>query len=369
MKVTKARRRGSAKRHVVVVTGSRAGFGILLPVMRAIAAHRRLRLSAVVSGLHLVQNTWRDVKRAGFEIAARVPVQKRGQTGRSADVAALGRGVPAFGGVFDQLQPDVVLVLGDRVEIFAAAAAAQIGGYRLAHIHGGDRAEGVADEAMRHAISKLAHLHFAASARSRRRLIRMGEHAAHVFNVGSPAVDGLREIVPAGDAPQLIVMQHPVGGTDAEECRWMKATLSATRRYDRLVFAPNADPGRTGIDHALAQTKTWIVDHLPRQRFLELLVGAGVIVGNSSAGLIEAAVLKTPCVNIGPRQNGREKPGNVIDCAYGVQNVRRAVACALKMNTAKLRHPYGVGQTGERIAQILADIDLRPVPVKKRNSY
>jgi UDP-hydrolysing UDP-N-acetyl-D-glucosamine 2-epimerase len=353
-----------------VVTGTRAEFGLLEPVMRAIAADRRLRPCAIATGTHLTTGTWRDIRAAGFDIEARVRMQRKGQSGRSADVAALARGVAGFGRQFESIRPDFVVVLGDRIEVLAAASAASIGGYRIAHLHGGDRAEGVADEAMRHAVSKLAHVHLAATAQSRRRLIRMGEDAAAVFNVGSPAADGLRDIEPADDAPDVIVLQHPIGAEDTQEAQWMAATLRAiARRRTRLVMAPNHDAGARGIRRALRAARDDVVEHLPRRRWLSVLAGAKVIVGNSSAGLIDAAILRTPCVNIGPRQGGREKPANVIDCDYGQRPVRAAIDRALQLDLRRMRHPYGDGRSGRRIAERLAAIDLHRVPLRKRNTY
>lgn len=364
----------STRRTIAVVTGTRAEFGLLLPVMRAIAADRRLRLHAIVTGTHLMHTTWRDVVDAGITIDARVPMQRRGQVGRDADVEALGRGITGLGRVFATIKPDFVVVLGDRIEAFAAASAASIGGSRVAHIHGGDRAEGVADEAMRHAISKLSHVHFAATVRSRKRLVRMGERTSAVFDVGSPATDGLRDVEPAPNGPDVIVMQHPVGGSDAEEARWMMQTLRAVRRglpklAPCLVVAPNSDAGSAGIRSALTRSNTVAIEHLPRPQFLSLLKGCKALVGNSSAGLIEAAILGVPCVNIGPRQAGREKPGNVIDCNYGEAAVANALRSALGMNLSRLHHPYGDGRTGPRIAQELATIKLDRVPLRKRNTY
>jgi len=357
------------RRSIAVVTGTRAEFGLLAPVMRAIAAHDMLRLRTIVTGTHLIADTWRDVRDAGFTIDAKVRMQRRGASGRAADVDALGRGVQGVGQTLERMRPDVVLVLGDRVEAFAAASAASVGGFRVAHIHGGDRAEGVADEAMRHALSKLAHLHFAASAQSRRRLIRMGEHAQHVHNVGSPAVDGLRGLEAADDAPDVIVMQHPIGEDNDRERKWMHATLRATAGHHRLVLAPNHDAGRDGVMRAIRDDKVSAVSHLPRPRFLSLLKGAGLIVGNSSAGLIEAAALRVPCVNIGPRQAGRQKPGSVIDCDYGQAHVRRAIAQAHRLDLSRMRHPYGNGRAGERIAATLARVRWADVPVRKQNRY
>ena len=255
-------------------------------------------------------------------------MQSNGKTGRAADVAALGRGVTGFGKAFEKLKPDCVLVLGDRIEVLAAASAASIGGIQLAHIHGGDRAEGVADEAIRHAVSKLAHIHFPATAQSKKRLIKMGEDPKHICQVGSPAMDGLQQVRPAPDSPELVIMQHPVGGTDQQEAKWMRDTLRATKPYTRLVLLPNLDPGRDGICKAIDAQRVITTEHLPRETFLSILNSAKAIVGNSSAGLIEAAALRVPCVNIGPRQAGREKPKNVVSCGYGQANIQKsAQAC------------------------------------------
>ena len=356
-----------------MITGSRAEFGLLAPVMRAVSGHgsksKRLTLCTIVTGTHLTTGSWRDVVDAGFKIDAKVKMQQRGAIGRTSDIEALGRGVTGIGRALVKLKPDVVVVLGDRIEALAAACAAAVGGFYLAHLHGGDRAQGVADESMRHAISKLAHLHFAATATSRRRLIRMGEPPAWVYNVGSPAVDGLRRVTPADDSPDLIVMLHPIGADDEQERRWMAQTLSATQRYRRLVLAPNNDPGSDGIRAALKHEEVDVVDHLPRERFVSLLAGARAIVGNSSAGLIEATVLKKPCVNIGPRQDGREKPANVVDCRYGQRAVRAAIEQALRLDLRRMRHPYGNATTGQRIAEILATINLDNLPLGKQNAY
>jgi UDP-hydrolysing UDP-N-acetyl-D-glucosamine 2-epimerase len=267
------------------------------------------------------------------------------------------------------MSPDVVLVLGDRIEALAGALAAQVGGFRLAHLHGGDRAEGVSDEAMRHAISKLAHLHFAATAQSKNRLIRMGEFQSSVYNVGSPAIDGLRKVKPDEDAPELIIMQHPVGAMPDEEYEWMQATLEATAKYSRLIMSPNHDAGRNAILRAIVDAKLTATDHLPREQFLSILAGAKAIVGNSSAGLIEAAYLKTPAVNLGPRQAGREKPKTVIDAKYGKTTTQRAIKQALEMDTKGLRQPYGNGKAGQKIADKLAALDLEKIALHKHNAY
>lgn len=354
-----------------MVTGTRAEFGLLSPVMRAVRGHAALRLSTIVTGTHLVTDTRRDVVDAGFAIDAEVAMQRPGETGRLADAAALGRGVTGLAEASGQLQPLFVVVLGDRIEALAAASAASVAGIRVAHLHGGDRAEGVADEAMRHAITKLAHLHLPATARSRRRILRLGEPAGGVFRVGSPAIDALRGVRPADDGPEVIVLQHPCGDDDETERRRMAATLNATADRDRLVLLPNHDPGRGGIVRAIDDAGVEAVDHLPRDRFLSLLMSARAIVGNSSAGLIEAAGLRTPCVNVGRRQAGREAPRSVVSCIddHDPAAIAAALRKAESLNLKGMRHPYGHGRTGERVAALLAGIELEDVPLRKRNTF
>ncbi|MEM1445563.1 MAG: UDP-N-acetylglucosamine 2-epimerase [Planctomycetota bacterium] len=359
-------RQTAKRRSIAVVTGTRAEYGLLETVCRAIDLHERLKLSLVVTGTHLTSGSIKDV---AFPVAAKVTMQKRGQIGRSADASALGRGIRGLTEAFVALSPDFVVVLGDRIEAFAAASAASVMGVRVAHLHGGDRAEGVADEAIRHAITKLAHLHLPATSASARRIVRMGETRSTVHVMGSPAIDDLNTIAPAHDAPRVIVLQHPIGDDDDTERRRMKHTLAATARFSRLVLAPNHDPGRDGVLAAIAEAEIEPIAHLPRRQFVSLLKGAEVIVGNSSAGLIEAAACRTPAVNMGSRQNGRDQPNSVVHAQPSKRSITGAINRALNLDRRRFRHPYGKGGTGDRVADLLATIDLRTVPIRKQNAY
>jgi UDP-hydrolysing UDP-N-acetyl-D-glucosamine 2-epimerase len=365
------------RRRIAVVTGTRAEFGLLRPVMNAVKARADCELLVVAAGSHLVSpaETYHDVK-AEFFVSDAVPMQVAGQTGRAADVQALGRGMERFGRAFERLTPDWIVVLGDRIEAFAAAAAGSVGGYAVAHIHGGDRAEGVADEAMRHAITKLAHLHFPATAESAQRIIKMGERPQHVHVVGSPAIDGIPGISPLDDAafkdlgsPTIVVLMHPVGRTDEQEEAVMSGVLEATMAGDSrvLVLHPNVDPGREGVLRAIraaeestgSRDRLLVKTHLPRATFVGLLKRIaslrGVLVGNSSGALIEGAALRVPAVDIGPRQSGRERAGNVVSAA-GEQpgQIAHAIEKARGLNLATLAHPFGDGLTGPRVAAFLA---------------
>jgi len=375
-----------APRRVTVVTGSRADYGLLRPVLQALDARPELHVDLLAAGLHLSTGTVADITAEGRILAGRVPMQRPDRAGRYADAAATGAGVARFARLYAWLGPDWVLVLGDRIEAFAAAAAASISGIRVAHLHGGDRAEGVADEAMRHAITKLAHLHLAATPRSAERIERMGEPAGTIHVVGSPAVDGLDAIEPEPDAPRVIVARHGVGGEADDERRRADATLDAVACWlgddagaGRVgLVAPNADPGSEAIADAWASrcaadprfTMLGGSGHLPRPAFLAQLLGAGLIVGNSSAGLIEAPAMGVRSVNLGARQAGRERPPGVIDCP--TDDAPAPIAAALTRATGApppRDHPYGDGRAGPRIAARIVAADPRAIPVRKRCAY
>lgn len=389
------------KWNVAVVTGTRAEFGLLAPVMRAIEKHPALQLHVVAAGAHMLPpaRTIRDVER-DFDIAARVPMQRAGKTGRSADAIALGRGVEGFAKAFARLKPDWVVVLGDRIEAFAAASAASIAGIAVCHVHGGDRAEGIADEAMRHAITKLSHLHCAATKQSAQRIIRLGEPRAFVHVTGSPAIDGLRDVNPLSEnelealgRPTAVVLLHPAGlSPEQEEAfakhtlvaasipggTWSEASIASGRRV--LVLAPNNDPGRDVImrfwqSKGARRLGAQLCEHLPRDQFLRLLkslaVNQGVLLGNSSAGLIEASALGVRVIDVGPRQNGRERTDNVVHVPHATMpSFLRALSAFTRKKGPRVKHPYGDGRAGPRIAQLLAKFDPHePAMLRKRIVY
>ncbi len=361
------------KRRVLVVTGTRAEFGLLKPVMRAVQDRAELELLVVAAGSHLVQPalTFREVK-AEFEVADSIPMQTAGRVGRAEDVEAVGKGIGRFGRSYSLLDPDWVVVLGDRIEAFAAASAASIGGWALAHIHGGDRAEGVADEAMRHAITKMANVHLAATEGSAERIRRMGEEAERVFVVGSPAIDGLGVVPALGDgayaalgSPEVVVMMHPCGRGDEVEREEMREVLASVEGKRVLVMHPNLDPGRRGILEAIGEVEenegVVVREHLERGVFVGLLkrVGqeGGALVGNSSAGLIECSALGCPSVDVGIRQSGRERCAGMsvhVESGDEVGTALRELCSCVDRGSA---HPYGDGTAGVEIARVLAEID------------
>jgi UDP-hydrolysing UDP-N-acetyl-D-glucosamine 2-epimerase len=312
-------------------------------------------------------------------------MQREGRSGRAADAAALGVGVSELASIFARLAPDIVVVRGDRIEAFAAASAASIGGIRVAHIHGGDRAEGIADEAMRHAITKLSHIHLAASAQSAERIARLGEDDARIHLVGSTAVDGLDAMAAmSGErhdelgAPDFVFLMHPVGRTDSDEEQDALRVLEALVARGRVTaLAPNSDPGRDGIARAIRTMSERMPDrvralsNLRRTEFIGLLKHPSIraIVGNSSAGLIECAALGVRAVNIGSRQGGRERADNVRDVVAGDGAALARELDALGAWRPSGSHPYLAGRASDKIAEVLGTCDLSRHCLAKRNTF
>ena len=376
--MARANRITKTARRITVVTGTRADYGIFLPVIEAIDAHPRLQQQLLVTGMHLVRRFGRTVQQIetdGWPIAARVRLQGE-RDDPLAQARALGRAITKMSTEFERLRSDIVLVLGDRLEMFAAAAAATAGQLVLAHIHGGDAAIGVQDDAYRHAISKLAHLHFAASAGARRRLKRLGEPSWRIYQTGSPALDNLSDLI-CHDCDELsrwagldvtedfvVVAQHPAGASAVQEGRYMSQTLQAchSKGLKTLILHPNSDPGFSGIVTAAQRfcrtCSGRLLTSAPRPIYLGLLERSGILVGNSSSGIIEAGLLNVDVVNVGPRQTGRDRGSNVRDVVYGRVPIVEALDAVLNRRRRVRRkcRIYGDGRSGIRIASILARV-------------
>ncbi len=378
------------KRNITVVTGTRAEYGILRPVMEAIAGRKELRLQLLATGMHLLRRfgmTVREIEADGWRIDARVRLQGADDDPVAQSVG-LGRAISKMSTEFARLRSDVVLVLGDRIEVFAAAAAAVTSGRLLAHIHGGDVAPGVQDDAYRHAVSKLAHLHFVATEGAKKRLLAMGEQPFRIKLTGSPALDGIKEIM-IRDAEELsrqvglnvreeflIVAQHPAGFAAAQEKKYMQQTLRACEAAGKrlIVMYPNSDPGFSGIAAAAEafcrRTGHPLIKNLPRPVFLGLLKRCRTLVGNSSAGLVEGGYLGVSVLNIGPRQAGRECGANVTHVAYGEQAVRRALQSLLRRkHTIRPVTLYSRGNAARKIAEHLTRIELNHKLYQKHSAF
>jgi UDP-N-acetylglucosamine 2-epimerase (non-hydrolysing)/GDP/UDP-N,N'-diacetylbacillosamine 2-epimerase (hydrolysing) len=345
--------------------------------LEAIRSHRKLQLQLIVTGMHLDPRHGRtldEIESAGWEVDAIVPwgnhdsgAERRvsgespsiAETGDDSCDAALaihtGRAISGIAAELDRLKPDIVLVVGDRVEAFAAATAAHLSGRVLAHVHGGDRALGLVDECLRHAITKLAHVHFPATARSAARIRRMGEDPWRIHLVGSPGLDDLHTAAPPAEIrrefPELksrqyaLMLLHPCGGNAGVEHQRAEQVISAIALagfQEILAIYPNNDPGAEGIIAALkrhesqadqarlakqARPSVPVVArrNVPRRIFLGLLRDAAALVGNSSSGIIEAASFGLPVIDIGDRQKGRERGKNVIHVEFETRKIQAAL--------------------------------------------
>jgi len=379
------------KRNVCFVTGTRADFGLMRSTLLAIQRDPALRLQLIVTGMHLDRSrgqSIRAIRKAGWKIdhVVRWPIS----SSQASTAVATGRAMAHLAESFGKLKSEIVLVVGDRVEAFAAASAAHVSGRAAAHVHGGDRALGLVDDSLRHAISKLAHVHFPATSQSARRLRKLGEDSWRIHTVGSPGLDDLSEAETwetiGGRFPSLrrrrfaLVVLHPSTPQSGAERLVAEILLAAVERAgveQAVIVYPNNDPGADGIMACWAQAArrgnaNWhFCRDLPRPLYLGLLRDAVMLVGNSSSGIIEAASFGTPVVDVGSRQSGRERGKNVRNVAASPAALQRAIREA--WNNSKPRrfgneNPYGSGNAGSSIAACLARLDV-PLHVRKLIAY
>jgi len=382
-------------RKIAVVTGTRAEYGILYPVLKAIQARRDLGLSLVVTGMHLSHEfgyTVQEIERDGFKIDARVDMLLSRDT-LEAMAESVGRGIIGIAQTWEQLKPHIILVLGDRVEPLAAAIAGAYMNIAVAHIHGGDKSiGGHVDDYVRHALTKLAHIHFPATQKSAERIIKMGEEAWRVHMVGSPALDVIlnETLIPAEtlakklgvdlSQPLILLVQHPVTTQVDEAAKQMRETLEAIVEIGNptVVLYPNSDAGGRRMIGVIKEYEKHAFikafPSLPRQEYLSLMKAASVMVGNSSSGIIEAPSYGLPAVNIGTRQEGRERGKNVTDVGHNKQEITKGIEKALTdkkflEEVKKGESPYGDGKASQRITEILSQVEITPELLQKKITY
>jgi len=374
-------------RKVCYISGTRADFGLMQSTLAVIRGHADLSLSMIVTGMHLSADhghTVEEIEAAGLDIQARVPVPLTPATGATM-ARNIGTMVTAFTDALEAIRPDIVLLLGDRGEMLAGAIAGLHLNIPVAHIHGGELS-GTVDEPVRHAISRLSHLHFTATEGSRDRLMRMGEAAGNVHVTGAPGLDGLTDSPPPhrtaiaqshGLDPSrrfALMVYHPVLQEADAAADHTRHILEALARADVQVLAlmPNADAGAEGVRKVLKmQERPGVVvkTHLARPDFIAAMAAADLMIGNSSAGIIEAASFGTPVVNVGPRQNMRERNANVADVDSSPVRLAEAIAAALDQGRFPAQNTYGDGQAAKRIADLLASAPLGPTLMMKVNGY
>jgi len=378
------------KRKICVITGTRADYGILYPVMRAIQSSAQLQLYVVVTCMHLMPEfgyTIREIERDGFPLYAKIDISYQEDSGR-AIAFALGRELSALAKTFARLKPDLVMVLGDRGEMLIAAIAANYLNIPVVHLHGGE-ISGHVDGILRHAITKLAHLHFVATGQAKARVLKLGEERWRVHRVGAPALDrlkqeklpGKKELVKkyhlAANESIVLLAQHPIS-TESDKAAWqIGQTLAAlaSLKLQTVVIYPNADAGGRRMIKVIKRNEQnpcfQGYQSLPHKDYLGLLKIAAVLVGNSSSGLIEAPSFGLPAVNIGSRQSGRERGINVIDVPVAKNAIRRAIKKALTDKkylaaVKRQKNHYGDGQASRRIVRVLANVPLNKRLLEKR---
>jgi UDP-hydrolysing UDP-N-acetyl-D-glucosamine 2-epimerase len=378
-------------RTIGVVTVARSDYGIYRPVLRRLAEARDLEPALFVGGMHLLERfglTVREVEADGYPVADHVDFLDDDDS-PAAVARALGRGTEAFARSFERARPDILLVLGDRYEMLAAATATLPLSLPLAHIHGGESSEGAFDESIRHVLTKLSHLHFAATEAAARRLRQLGEEPWRIVVSGAPALDEIARLEPLLDAEleraiglpldpsPLVVTYHPATRDPRDPGALVRELLAAVERtaLPAVFTYPNADPGGAEIrraidDYVSRHDDATAVASLGARAYHSLLRRAAAMVGNSSSGIIEAASFGLPVVNVGVRQNGRLRPANVIDVEDDREAIRaaieRAVSPELRASLAALESPYGDGRAAERIVATLTSVELGPRLLTKR---
>ncbi len=382
----------ASRRTICVINGKRGGFNALLPTMNAIAADPALTLQVLLTDMHLSDTFGRtlDYARQFVDVTRTVPLDQAGDSPLQR-TEALGRGLTRMAVALAELKPDLVLLLGDRSETLVAACAATQLRIPVAHVQGGE-ISGNLDGIQRHAITKLAHVHFAETAAAHTRLLRLGEEPWRVSRVGAPYLDfiKLRLYTPgsrvraafdlAGDEPFLLVLMHPVTTEPEKSYAQMTQVLDAVRatQLRAIVAYPCSDQGYQGIVEAIEErrddSRLAVHRNIPAEDFIGLEAEAAALVGNSSAGIYEAPYVHCPCVNVGKRQDGRERESNVIDVPPRSRAIRNAIESArtdsrFRRRLLKPRHIYGDGRAYTRIVGTLRRISLGSRLFEKRLTY
>ena len=381
-------------RKIAVITGSRAEYGLLYWIIKGIHDDPQLKLQLIVTGMHLSPEfglTIREIEKDGFPIAERVEMLLSSDT-ETAIATSMGLGMIGFAKAYECLKPNMIVVLGDRFEILSAVSAAVPFRIPVAHIHGGESTEGAMDETIRHAVTKMSHLHFTSTEEYRRRVVQMGENPERVFCFGAPGLDNVYKLDLMGSEDLFrglglpenkkigIVTYHPVTleGDTAES--QISEILEAAKAFTNMYWVftlPNADTGGRII---IKRLKDFVAEYpdkgkcfasLGQLRYLSLLKSASVMVGNSSSGLIEAPAFELPVINTGDRQKGRVRGQNVIDvpeCKKDaiVSAINIAISPEFKASLRGIKNPYGEGHASGRILEKLKAVPLGENLIKKR---
>lgn len=362
-----------SKRKICVVTGTRAEYGLLYWLMKEIQNDPELELQIIVTGMHLSPEfglTYKAIEEDEFSINAKVEMLLSSDTPIGI-AKSIGLGVIGFADALDQLRPDILVLLGDRYEILAAAQAAMVARIPIAHIAGGDTTEGAFDEAIRHSITKMSHLHFVTNVIAHKRVCQLGENPEHVFNVGSPGIDQIKRLKLLDRKEleaslgfrfkkrNLLITFHPVTLELQPSSKQFQEILDALDKFGSdvgLIFTmPNADTdGRIIIwmieEYVAMHPNARAYTSLGQLRYLSTVAQVDAVVGNSSGGLYEVPSFKKPTVNIGDRQKGRLQASSVINCPNDKELIIKAINEAFLKDCSNTVNPYSNGDSSQRIA-------------------
>lgn len=379
---------------ICVITGTRAEYGLSKPIMKSIENHPNLKLSIIATGMHLSKEfglSLNEIVNNGFEVTEKVRMNPNEDSGFSM-AKSIGRGIIGISKALKKIKPDMILVLGDRIEVLAGTIAAAYMNIPVAHLGGGDITKAGLDEPARHAITRFANIHFTTTEKSAKNILKMGEDKWRIFNVGSPSVDTIlhekflskREIEKKFSLdlkkPFILMIQHAVTTEPEKAEKQIMETLKAIEqlKIQTIVIYPNSDAGGRKIIKKIKkyEKKPFIktFKNLSQKEYFSLLKYAGVLVGNSSSGIIETPSFHLPVVNIGIRQEDRERGGNVIDVESNKDQIVQAVERALfdekfKERIKKSKNPYGDGNTSKRIVKILNEIKIDKRLLQKKINY
>lgn len=382
-------------RKILVVTGTRAEYGLLYWTMKEIKNNKDLKLQLVVTGNHLVKEygyTVEQIRKDGFIIDEEIDMIINSEK-KSSIAKSMGIEMIQMAQCFDRLKPDILLVLGDRYETFVAVTCAMMMNIPIAHMNGGESTEGLVDEQIRHAITKMSHIHFSGADYYKERIIKMGEESWRVYNVGQAGIENIKkqkllskqemekELQICFDKPIFLITYHPVT-LDLENIeKQIDNLLNAITQFDaKYIFTyPNADFGSKIIidkinDFVMNNDNAYIYYSLGQKKYLSLLKYVEVMIGNSSSGIIESPIFKLPVVNIGDRQKGRIKNKNIIDTAYDEHDIYKAIYTIyhnkiFRKNLENIDNIYGDGTTSSQIVNILTNIELGQKILFKKLAY
>lgn len=366
-------------RKICVVTGTRAEYGLLRWVMQGIRDDHELTLQIIATGMHLSPEfglTYREIEQDGFQIDRKVEMLTSSDT--PVGIAkSMGLGMIGFADALNELRPDLLVVLGDRFEIFAAVSAALVARIPVAHLHGGETTEGAFDEALRHSITKMSHLHFVAAEEYRRRVIQLGEQPDRVFLVGGLGIDSIKRLKLLDRAElaasldfklgqkNLLITFHPVTletATAAEQMAELLAALAEVHDTQLIFTMPNAD---TGARELIGMVEQFVAQHpnaraytsLGQLRYLSCIAHVDGVVGNSSSGLLEVPSFRKGTINIGDRQRGRLQAASVINCEPTQLSIESALerlySADFQVSLSQVRNPYGGGGASEKVVETL----------------